>query len=94
MSLVLMPVSIAGLRDRLLLPDEARIVSACTVQHLGPTIREADLLMLVVDMPAPPEGAASVEAVYKHSGHRDPVEFEGLVWRDADGTEIKTEACE
>jgi hypothetical protein len=90
-SLVTMRFSVQGLHHRLLIPDDAMIVSAGTVEHyaIGPV--EADLLVLTVDMPGAPEGAASVEMVYHDSGHRDPVEFEGLVWRAADGTVIEPE---
>lgn len=94
MSLVLMRVSVIGLRDRLLLPEGARIVSAGTVHHYGAAVNpEADELALTVDIPGAPEGAVAAEAVYRHSVHRDPFEFERLVWRAADGSEIKTEAC-
>jgi hypothetical protein len=85
-----MRFSVPGLHHRLLIPDDAKIVSAGTVEHyaLGPV--EADTLVLTIDMPDAHEGATSVEMVYHDSGHRDPVEFERLVWRAADGTEIET----
>jgi hypothetical protein len=90
-----MRVSVIGLRDRLLLPDGARIVNAGTVSHYGAAVNpEAHELALTIDMPEAPEGAVSVESIYHHTGHRDPMEFERFVWRAADGAEIKTEACE
>lgn len=89
MTLVLMPISIIGLRDRLLLPEDAKIAAAGTIQRFSGGPGDADVLVLTVDMPDVPEGAASVEAVYVNSGHRDPVEFERFVFRAADGTEVK-----
>ena len=89
MSLVLMRISIPGIRDRLLLPDNARIVGAGTVQYCMDPVSDAAVLVLTVDMPDAPEGAAAVEPVYQHTGHRDPVEFERFIWRAADGTEIE-----
>jgi hypothetical protein len=91
-SLVTMRFSVRGLHHRLLIPDEAKIVSAGTVEHYSVGPAEADHLVLTVDMPDAPEGAASAEMIYHDSGHRDPVEFERLVWRAADGTEISPQA--
>lgn len=89
MSLVLLNISVIGLRDRLLLPVDAKIAAAGTVQRFSGGPGEADVLVLAVDLPGAPEGAVSAEAVYHHSGHRDPVEFERFIFRAADGTEVK-----
>jgi hypothetical protein len=88
-----MRVSIRGLRDRLLLPGDAKIVAAGTVSRYSAAVNpEADELALTVDLPGAPEGAVTAEVIYTHSGHRDPVEFKRLAWRDADGAEIEAEA--
>lgn len=89
-----MRFSVLGLRHRLLIPDGAKIIGAGTVEHFSAAPVEADVLTLTVDMPEAPEGAVCAEMVYRDTGHRDPVEFERLVWRAADGSEVKPGECE
>jgi hypothetical protein len=87
-TLVRTRISGFALQNRLLLPEDARLAGAGT-ERLTTLPGDADVLVLILDMPDAPEGAASVEFTYEHSGHQDPVELTGTRWLRADGTEIE-----
>ncbi len=87
MSLVTLRISDIGLLAALHLPEETRIAAAGT-ERPGPCVSYATVV-LSLDMPDAPEGAAAVEPLLTHSGHRDPVELTRLRWLRADGSEIE-----
>ena len=90
MSLIQLRYSDHALQMALHLPDGVTLVAAGTERLSVSSAGLADVLVLIVDMPDAPPGAARADLVYTHSGHRDPVELTDIRWYALDGSEVNT----
>ena len=91
MSLVRLRVSSFALRSILRLPDDVTLAGAGT-ERLTTVPGDADVLVLVLDMPDAPDGAAEVTPLYtRDTALADPVTLTGFQWHRADGSVIEQE---
>lgn len=90
MSLVHLRISSQAFRFALRLPEGTTIAGLATRPDLMP--QPAGEIVVVLDMPDAPEGAAYCDPVYtRQAGLPDPVTLTGMRWFRADGSEIKQE---